>query len=55
MQPIKKLTFLDRCHVKWAVRQGWPYARIAITLAVPFELVCSIADDESSTPEIPIL
>jgi hypothetical protein len=54
MRTRNKLTFLDKCRVKWGVSQGWHPARIAITLGIPLESVYAVLDDGFSGPEAPI-
>jgi hypothetical protein len=53
MHSIDKLTFTDKCRIKWAIRNGWSAARVAIMLALPLEQVYETMD-EFSGPEAPI-
>lgn len=54
MRNVSKLTIIDKGRIKWAIRNGWSAARIAIVLTVPLEHVYEVMAGYSG-PEIPMV
>lgn len=51
---VENIAFLDKCRVKWGIRQGWSVARIAVALGLSMEAVSTVASEEFIGPELPI-